>query len=375
MARTADSETTIDDLLQKRLIVCVGCGGVGKTTSAAALALAGALRGRQTAVITVDPARRLKDALGLGGLSADPHRVEINHSDNIHFDALALDTKRTFDDLVRRFAGSEAAAERILQNRLYHELSNELAGSAEYMAMEKLHELAHLHRYQLIVVDTPPSAHIRDLLAAPNRLLSLLATRAVSVLKSPGSILGLGDSAAARVVLSTLLNALKSWTGLDLLSDLSDFISGFEHMLDGFARRAEEVTELLHAPSTAFVLVTSAEPRTVETTIGFHEELAAGKYPVAGIIANRVIELPAMKPPADLATLPPLQRKLWRNYRELRELARRDEMALMRLRTETGLPLLATVRATNDAPTSIAGLKKFAVQLTGRKSTREKAAS
>lgn len=140
-------------LHDKQLIVTVGCGGVGKTTTSAALALAAARAGRRTAVITVDPARRLKDALGLEELSIDPHPV---HVDGVRFDALALDAKRTFDALVRRLAPNPAAAERIFANRIYNEVSNELAGSAEYMAMEKLHELVHTGDYDLVIVDTPP---------------------------------------------------------------------------------------------------------------------------------------------------------------------------------------------------------------------------
>jgi anion-transporting ArsA/GET3 family ATPase len=234
------------------------------------------------------------------------------------------------------------------------------------MAMEKLHELVHQRRYQLLVVDTPPSAHIRDLLAAPNRLLGLLASRAVGLLKTPASLLGLADSAPTRIALSALLKALQRWTGLNLLSDLSDFMAGFEHMIEGFVTRAEEVTRLLRAPSTAFVLVTTADARTVETTIGFHQELAKGGYPVAGIIANRVLSLPALAEPSLLNGDGVLERKLWRTYRELRQLAQRDEAALARLRQETGLPILATVAASSESPTTIAGLERFAGELAGR---------
>ncbi len=351
---------SIDDLLHKRLIICVGCGGVGKTTTAAALALAGALHTRRCAVITVDPARRLKDALGLDGLSVDPQRVEVDAT--AHFDALALDTKRTFDALVQRFAPSAPAAQRILANRLYQELSNGLAGSAEYMAMEKLHELVHLHRYQLLIVDTPPSAHVRELLAAPNRLTNLLASRAVSVLQAPARLISGADSALGRLTLSALLKALRRWTGMDLLQDLADFVSGFEHMIEGFSRRAEEVSRLLRAPSTAFVLVTTPEPHTVETTIGFHHEMTESGFPVAGIIANRVLAFPRLPDP-DAATAgweEPLRRKLLRNYAELHELSRRDQRALRHLYDATQAPLLAAIPAVSDAPTSLEGLQRFA---------------
>jgi anion-transporting ArsA/GET3 family ATPase len=350
---------TLEGLLRKRLIVCVGCGGVGKTTTAAALALAGARHARRAAVITVDPARRLKDALGLEGLSVDPHRVSLDTGE--HFDALALDTKRAFDALVQRFAPSPDAAERILTNRLYQELSSELAGSAEYMAMEKLHELVHHHRYQLVIVDTPPSAHARDLLAAPNRLVNLLASRAVSLLQAPASLLS-GTSTAGRLTLAALLKALQRWTGFDLLHDLADFVSGFEQMIEGFSRRAEEVNRMLRAATTAFVLVTTPEPHTIETTIAFHHELTAAGFPVAGIIANRVLAFPRLTDPdgAAFGWDEPLRVKLLRNYAELHELSRRDRHALRQLHAATQAPLLAAVPAVTDAPTSLSGLERFA---------------
>ena len=353
----------IDSLLRKRLILCVGCGGVGKTTTAAALALAAARHARRAAVITVDPARRLKDALGLDGLSTEPHRVEVDET--LHFDALALDIKRTFDSLIERFAPSAEVAQRIQSNRLYQELSDGLAGSAEYMAMEKLHELLHAHRYQTLVVDTPPSVHARDLLAAPNRLTTLLGSRAVSLLQAPSTLLSGTTSRVARLGLSTLLKALERWTGLELLHDLSDFVGGFEAMIGGFSKRADEISALLRAPATAFVLVTTPEPHTVETTIAFHRELTAGGFPVAGIIANRVLAFPRFDDPAALVTAweEPLRHKLLLNYAELRELSRRDRRALRRLHDATGAPLLAAVPAVTDAPTSLAALQRFAHRL------------
>ena len=354
---------TVDTLLHKRLLICVGAGGVGKTTTAAALAVAGALHTRRAAVITFDPARRLKDALGLDGLSIEPHRVQLDR--RLGFDALALDTKRTFDSLIERFAPSPEIVSRILANRLYQELSNELAGSAEYMAMEKLHELLHLRRYQVLVVDTPPSAHARDLLAAPNRLSGLLASRAVHLLQAPASLLSSSTSGVARLALGTLLKALQRWTGLDLLQDVADFAAGFEHMIEGFHTRAEEVDRLLRASSTAFVLITTPDPHTVETTIDFHRELVDGGFPVAGIIANRVLAFPRLH--GEEATAagwePALGRKLLKNYAELHALSRRDQQALRRLHAATQAPLLAAVPATLAPPTSLHGLREFAQQL------------
>ena len=345
-------------VLSRQLIVCVGPGGVGKTTTAAALAYAAALSGRRAAVITVDPARRLKDALGLSELSIDPHRVVIN--DKCHFDALALDPKRTFDALVQRFAPDPQTAERIQANRLYKELSNGLAGSAEYMAMEKLHELVHSKQYDTIIVDTPPSAHARDLLAAPNKLMSLLATRAVSLLQSPSRLLA-GTSSAARMAFTTLLGALERWTGLELLRDLGDFVSGFESMIEGFSKRAEEVNHLLRSPATGFVIVTTPDPYTVATTIGFHRDLSEGGYPIAGIVANRLLAFGELDG-ADTSARwdEPLRSKLEKNYFELSALAERQRVALQRLHDCVHAPLLAAVPSITDAPTSLEGLARFA---------------
>lgn len=228
--------------------------------------------------------------------------------------------------------------------------------------MEKLHELLQQRRYQLLVVDTPPSTHMRDLLAAPSRLTDLLGSRAISILQAPASLLSGSASTATRFALSTLLKALERWTGLQLLHDVADFAAGFEQMVEGFTARAEEVNRLLHASRTAFVLVTTPEPHTIETTIGFHRELVEGGFPVAGIIANRVLAFPRLHDP-DSATggwEEPLRRKLLRNYSELHELSRRDLRALQHLHAETHVPLLAAVPAISNAPTSLAGLQRFA---------------
>lgn len=352
-------------VLRKKVVLCVGAGGVGKTTVAAAVAVASALHGRRTAVITVDPARRLKDALGLHDLSTHPRAVALGGAgDGGSLHAFALDAKHTFDSLVERFAASPEAARRILDNRLYQELSTGLAGSAEYMAMEKLHHLVTEERYETVVVDTPPSAHARDLLGAPNRLLDLLATRAVSLLRSPGSLLS-GTGSLARVTLSTLLKALERWTGMHLLDDLAEFTGAFEHMMEGFAERARQVETLLHSPSTAFVLVTTPEPHTVATTIGFHRELTAAGFPIAGIIANRVLAFPDLDDAALSSNgWPERQRqRLLANYEDLRSLSRRDERMLARLQAETGAPMIAAIPLLTELPVSVAHLRRFAQYL------------
>jgi anion-transporting ArsA/GET3 family ATPase len=364
MREQHDSRTWPPNLLRKRLLVCVGSGGVGKTTVAAALGVAAALQQRRSAVITFDPARRLKDALALPRLSTEPHRVPLD-AGSAPLDAMALDTKRTFDAVVRRFAPSPETAERILANRLYQQLSDELGGSAEYMAMETLHALMQQAHYQLVVVDTPPSAHARDLLAAPTRLGELLASRAVTFLKSPGALLGATGSGAARLAMGALLKVLERWTGMRLLADLAEFIDGFETMLTGFQTRAAEVERWLRAPSTAFVLVTTPEPDAIATTIEFYRELCAAHFHVAGVVANRVLAFPRLDAAASTEGpwAPALRTKLLANYADLHTLSRRDRGTLLELHNATGLPLLAAVPMLSESPNSLAALQRFAAYL------------
>ncbi|MBX3026491.1 AAA family ATPase [bacterium] len=350
-------------LLAQRLIVCVGTGGVGKTTTAATLALAAARRGRPTAVITVDPSRRLKDALGLDALASEPRRVPLAGA-AAPLDAMALDTKRTFDHLIARVAPTPELAERILANRLYQELSSELGGSSEYMAMEKLHELLGLDRYALIVVDTPPSADVRELLSAPLRMSELLASQAVHFLKSPASILGGSqESGLARATLAAVLRALERWTGLHLLSELADFAGSFEQLVDGFRARAAAIRDALHAADTSFAIVTSPEPNTVAASLDFDAELRAGGYPVAGVIANRVHRFPPLAATAGAWAAPPLREKLRANYHDFAALARRDDDALRALGRASATPLLAIVPVLEEAPASLDALSALAARL------------
>jgi anion-transporting ArsA/GET3 family ATPase len=346
-------------LLAQRLIVCVGCGGVGKTTTAAALALAAALRRRSVAVITVDPARRLKDALGLADLSIQPQRLTLPNGAG-SLDALALDTKRTFDALIARVAPNPEIARRIFANHLYQQLSNELGGSTEYMAMEKLHELLHQGTYDLVVVDTPPSAHARDLLKAPLRLIELLASNAVRFLKTPSEMLSGNEAGLARMTLNAIFKALQRWTGFNALADVSDFATNFEGLVSGFHARAAEVDHALREPTTSFVLVTTPEPDTINTTMEFHQELGQEGFPVAGVIANRVYDFPPVQTLPKPSYPEPLRHKLLSNYDDFAALAERDRRALARLQRETAIPLLARLPVFEEPPGSLASLRRFA---------------
>jgi anion-transporting ArsA/GET3 family ATPase len=356
-------------LLAQRLVICVGPGGVGKTTTAAALAIAAALRGRATAVITVDPSRRLQDALGLGALSTEPRSVALGDG-AAPLDALALDTKRTFDRLIARVAPSPAVAERILANRLYQELSCELGGSTEYMAMEKLHELLELRRYDLIVVDTPPSGDVRELLAAPGRMTELLASQAVDFLKAPASIITGNESGLMRMTLGAVIKALERWTGMTLLHELSDFVAGFEHLIEGFRARAHAIEQALRAADTSFAIVTTPEPKTVASTLAFDRELRADGFAVAGIIANRTYDFPPLARSAGARVPAALREKLIANYADFAALSARDRAALDALQAQASVPLLAVLPVLEEAPTSLQGLRRIAALLGARTTPR-----
>jgi anion-transporting ArsA/GET3 family ATPase len=350
-------------LLKHRLVVCVGSGGVGKTTTAAALGVAAARAGRATAVITFDPARRLKDALGLTELSAQPQRVPLPGLD-APLDALALDTKHTFDALIERVAPNRDVSQRIFANRIYQEVSNGLGGSAEYMAMEKLHELLHLGTYDLVIVDTPPGAHARDLLGAPLRITELLASSAARILKRPASILARPEPGIASTALRLGLKTLEHWSGIEVLKDLSSFVTDFEHLIDGFRSRAEDIERELRDRSASFVLVTTPETDTVAATVEFHHELKNARFPIAGVVVNRVHQFPPLPESSGAKYPAALRHKLSANYLDFTALSHRDAAALDQLRKKTALPVLAVLPVLEVRPASLEGLLSFAKQLT-----------
>ena len=352
-------------LQQKKILLCLGGGGVGKTTISASLALAAALRGRRVALLTIDPAKRLKDALGMPDLASEPTRVAIDRlgaAPGGELVASMLDAKRTFDQLVARFAPSLEAAERILHNRLYQYVSGALAGSQEYMALEKLYEIATADAYDLLIIDTPPTHHALDFLDAPRRMIDLLGSRALSFLQRPSlALFGVG-SRIAQAALETILRALERFTGLKLLAEVADFIGGFDGMVEGFQSRADAVRRLLRDSQTAAVLVTSAEPLTVEETIAFYRELDRAGLCVGAVVMNRTVPeslLGRMRRranpiPADL------RRKLRDARRELELLADRDRRMAANLRAAAyGLPIAMVPAFARDV-VSLESLREIA---------------
>jgi anion-transporting ArsA/GET3 family ATPase len=281
-------------VLGPRIVVCVGTGGVGKTTLAAALALGAARRGRRALVLTIDPARRLADALGVESLGNQPHALprealtRLGVPEKGELSAMMLDMKRTFDDLVERFADSPASRERILRNPIYQHVSDALAGSAEYSAMEKVYEIAGREDLDLIVLDTPPSQHALDFLEAPERLLEFLDSRIVQLLLHPAFAAGrLGFRVFQRGA-HRVLQTLERVSGISFLQDVSEFLLAFEGMSEGFRARAREVRRLLYGPESAFLLVLGPSRESVAHAGAFLERLETSGARVAGLVANRV---------------------------------------------------------------------------------------
>lgn len=291
MSANLDPSALVRD---RHVIVCVGTGGVGKTTLAAAIALAGARLGRRVAVLTIDPARRLADALGIAELGNQPTDLPRERLDALgvppegRLAALMLDMKRTFDDLVARFADSEQARERILGNRIYQQLSDALAGSAEYSAMEKVFELSERRDFDLIVVDTPPSQHALDFLEAPRRLVEFLDSRMVQVLLHPAFAAGRFGVKLFQRSTERVLRLVERVSGVAFLEDISEFLLAFEGMSEGFRERARLVQARLVGPDAAFVLAASPAPQSTRHALDMLARLSAAGVPLAGLVVNRV---------------------------------------------------------------------------------------
>jgi anion-transporting ArsA/GET3 family ATPase len=275
----------------RHIVVCCGTGGVGKTTVAAVLAVEGARRGRNAVVVTIDPAKRLANTLGLDSLSDTPHEIDRARWDpdgaapaGSRLSALMLDTKSTFDHLVVKHAADDQQAQRILTNSFYRNVSTALSGTQEYMAMEKLHELHEEGGYDLIVVDTPPTRHALDFLDAPKRLTRLLDNRIFRLLMMP-------TRAYLRVVgagVQAFLRTVSRVVGTEVIDDVVAFFRAFEGMEEGFRDRANQVLALLADPSSSFVLVTSPRRDAVEEATFFAERLSESDIPVEGLVVNRV---------------------------------------------------------------------------------------
>jgi anion-transporting ArsA/GET3 family ATPase len=275
-------------LATARILVCTGSGGVGKTTTAASLALRAAELGRRTVVLTIDPARRLAQSMGLSELDNTPREVAgVDRSKGGSLHAMMLDMKRTFDEIVVTHA-EPAKAEAILANPFYQALSSSFAGTQEYMAMEKLGQLQATGDYDLVVVDTPPTRSALDFLDAPQRLTTFLDGRMVRILLAPAKA---GGKAYLKVVtagFNVFTGVLTKIIGASVLQDVSQFVAALETMFGGFRERAQATYDLLKAPGTSFVVVAAPERDALREASYFVERLAQESMPLAGLVVNRV---------------------------------------------------------------------------------------
>jgi len=346
---------TIGELLEgKRVCICGGSGGVGKTTASAAIAMGMAATGLKVAVVTIDPARRLAEALGLEELDNEPRLVDPSRFDGHGVEmkgelwAMMLDPKRTFDEVIDHLAEDDKTRDEILANRIYQELSTAVAGSQEYTAIAKLYELDREGDFDLLVLDTPPSRNALDFLDAPDRLTQFFEGRALQVFLRPGGfatkIVGRGTG--------VVFSVLKRVTGVDLLQDLSVFFRSLGGLIDGFKERADHANELLTDPATTFLLVTSPEREPVDEAIFFWRKLRDAQMPFGGIIVNRVhaafggdaspeVVVEALEPKLGKK----LSGKVAAAFAEHRMLAERDQETIVRLREEMEQPALIEVPA------------------------------
>lgn len=300
LADTSKNGQSLERLVMShRVLVAVGAGGVGKTTVAAALGIAAALRGRRVLCLTIDPARRLAQALGLEAMSSEEQVVEPTRFAGSSgpvtgsLTAMMLDTKRTFDALVRKYSSSPEQARRLLDNKLYRYVSTSLAGTQEYMAMEKLIELQKDSRYDLIVLDTPPTANALDFLDAPDRLIEALDSSTVrffvQALQSTGT---LSLNLLARSA-SLVMRALGRITGAGFLEAMAQFLGELNDLFGGFKERANAVKVALRSAEVAFVLVTSPAPMSIREVLFFSDRLEQASMPRGAFVVNRMRSAPA----------------------------------------------------------------------------------
>jgi anion-transporting ArsA/GET3 family ATPase len=344
---------SVESLLEERdICICAGAGGVGKTTTAAALGVGMARRGLKVAVLTIDPARRLANSLGLPELGNEERQIELDAPGELW--AMMLDAKRTFDEIVEKHAPDAATRDAVLSNRIYKELSTAVAGSQEYMAMEKLHELHAEGRYDLLILDTPPTRNALDFLDAPERLSRFIDSRSLQFFLAP-SRTGLKIFSKGT---GLLFSVLKRLTGVDLLQDLSDFFSSFGDMAEGFRKRAKDVKALLGDDRTTFLLVTSPTHEAIEEAKFFRDKLDEGDMPFGGIVVNRMhVEADVDDPEVPDGLDPELERRLVENFEDFRALAVRDRENVAELTADVGERPVIVVPYLDEDVHDLAGLE------------------
>jgi anion-transporting ArsA/GET3 family ATPase len=354
----------------KHVVVCLGAGGVGKTTTSAALAFGLAGRGQKVAVVTIDPARRLAAALGLGELSGEPRRIDPELLAEQGVDepgelwAMALDVKRTFDELITRLSADEGSREEILSNPVYRELSSAISGVQELGAVTKLYELSMEHDFDVIVLDTPPSRNALDFLRAPENMMRFLDGRALKVFLAPGGLAARFFGRGTGLVFAIFARV----TGVDMLGELSTFFKSLTGVIDGFGEQLRGVAELLRDDDTSFLIVTSPEHEPAREALFLAEQLDEAKMRSDGAIVNRVHlhgldghsseEVEALLA-AELGDAS-LARRAAHNLADFDILALRDRDTIARLRRQLDEPDPVIVPHLDEEIQDLAGLARIA---------------
>jgi anion-transporting ArsA/GET3 family ATPase len=363
--------SSVSEILDgKDICICAGSGGVGKTTTSAAIATGMAARGLKVCVLTIDPAKRLADSLGLKELDNQARQVDpkLFAAQGVEIKgelwAMMLDAKATFDELVARQAPDEESRDRVLGNRIYQQISSALAGSQEYMAMEKLFELHSEGRYDLLVLDTPPTRSALDFLDAPRRLTQFIEGRSLRVFMKPT---GLAARVAGRGA-SVALGVLRRIVGFDLIADLAEFFNAFSGMVDGFQARAKRVNSLLADLHTCFLVVCGPQGEPIDEAVYFHRKLVEAKLPFGGVIVNKV-HYPAERLRGDDPDLPAalamalgdedLARRTFENFSDYQALAERDAANIERLAEEMRSRVVICVPHLDEDVHDLAGLAEI----------------
>jgi anion-transporting ArsA/GET3 family ATPase len=362
---------TLDEILEdKEICICAGSGGVGKTTTSAAIATGMAARGLKVCVLTIDPAKRLADSLGLKELGNEARRVDptLFEKQGVEIKgelwAMMLDAKATFDELIARQAPDEESRDRVLENRIYQQISSALAGSQEFMAMEKLFELHTEGRFDLLVLDTPPTRNALDFLDAPKRLTQFIEGKSLRVFMKPT---GLAAKVAGRGA-SVALGVFRRIVGFDLLADLAEFFNAFSGMVEGFRARAKRVDRLLADPGTCFLVVCGPQGEPVDEAVYFHRKLVEAKLPFGGVIVNKV-HYPADENADDASDLPAaladklgdegLAKRVAANFSDYQALAERDARNIERLANELSTSGVIRVPYLDEDVHDLAGLAEI----------------
>jgi len=361
---TADIADIAELARERNILIRCGSGGVGKTTISAALGVEAARLGRRACVVTIDPAKRLANALGIDALSNIPHEIEGPWSGQLC--ALMLDAKGTFDDLVDRYSSSSEQADAITSNRIYRNLTGGLSGTQEYMAMEKLYELVEESRFDLVIVDTPPTRHALDFLEAPSRLTRFLGHRLFQALLLPTRAYLRAVSFATQALLRTISKV----AGAEIVDDAISFFQAFDGMQDGFRARAERVRELLESETTGFILVSSARPDTVAEAGWFADKLHESGLRVEGLVVNRMY--PTFGTATDVRSVDPTTAlgKLQANLRSYQSLTAREEQAFRELAARLAPAPVARVPLLEVDVHDVAGLTEVADHLSAAPTQR-----